>query len=432
MCRPDSVSVQQRNRSGAWLQRSLAIRTVSFVDSEIDNLLGHCRFLQQGHTCEEKHIARFRRRDIQIGRLLGKGGFSEVHQVTEFDIAEAEDEDDNDDHDLRHHLQQTAVDVKTGEHCYVIKHLKKSIMNDLRKFHSAAADLVLEAEFLSRLDHPNIIKLRALATAGTSAFGDGQHDGYFLILDHIDMDLSHRIQQWKDEEEACCVPSSSNSFLKHYSEKLHSGKQIASALDYLHQRDIMYRDLKPGNVGIKNGVVQLFDFGLCRELPEASPHSNKLFHMSRCGTRRYMSPEVAMGQGYNVKTDVYSLAVVLYEIMSLETPYETIYNREMHQYLVCEGQQRPEIHAEWPQDLQDLLGSGWTHEPSKRPTMHAVFLKLSKMADRAASHESSAVSGPRTPRNTLFRLVKALTTGLADRTSTTVLSNSSFDFTPVH
>jgi serine/threonine protein kinase len=86
-------------------------------------------------------------------------------------------------------------------------------------------------------------------------------------------------------------------------------------------------------IGITGNTIKIFDFGLCRELPEARPESNKAFHMSGVGTRRYMAPEVFLGQYYNLKADVYSWTIVLYAMLSLQKPFEN-YNTALHRLLI--------------------------------------------------------------------------------------------------
>eukprot|EP00980_Cylindrotheca_fusiformis_P008618 scaffold1830_cov117-Cylindrotheca_fusiformis.AAC.17 len=346
----------------AFRARSLAQRTVAAVEAEVDIFLSACQFLSRG---VESPIAKLHRNEIRVSALLGKGAFSEVYQVAGFDLSSSS-ENDFEEEKLRKQLHLCGE--KGNKSRFVIKHLRPDLAMQRSTFNNAAADLVIEAKFLSIIDHPNIIKMRGWASAGIASFGNGSHDGYFLLLDRLDETLAHRISQWRAE------PATTPSI----SVRLGYASQIASALSYLHSNRILFRDLKCDNIGFKGDTVQLFDLGLCRELPENLDGSEELFQMSGVGTLRYLAPEIALGTGYNLKADIYSFSIVLYEILSLSTPFE-MYTIDMYRMLVCEESARPRLNASWPQDLQALFQAMWAKDPSVRPTIQDVQRSLDEI-----------------------------------------------------
>jgi serine/threonine protein kinase len=349
-------------------------------------------------SADLSNIARLERSEVVLGDIIGQGGFSQVYHVSQVCLDDdfcSEHDYDDEQTMIRTNLAEATSSTrsKSASQQYVIKHLRKDLLSNSNrsKFHSAAADLVLEAQFLSRLDHPNIIKVRGWAAGGTSVFGNGSHDSYFLLFDRLDETLAHRIDVWrreanknKDHSLSSSSSSSVPAILLRYAEKLDYCQQIASALEYLHQRRIVYRDLKTDNIGILGKTVQIFDFGLVRELPpstmegseeEEQLKKSELFHMSGVGTRRYCAPEVVLGEGYNLQADVYSMTLVVYEMMTHIKPF-AVMGPESHKVLVAEGDERPIISSEWPKDLQTLLEQGWAKCPSDRPTMKEVRQQL--------------------------------------------------------
>lgn len=142
---------------------------------------------------------------------------------------------------------------------------------------------------------------------------------------------------------------------------------IASAIRYLHNESIIYRDLKPENVGFDHdGVVKIFDFGLSKRLLADDRTSDGMYRLTgNTGSLRYMAPEVAMNQFYNTKADSYSFAIVFWQLCSLTVPYAG-YNVRSHADLVVGRGHRPKIERSWPVSWSHLMTTCWSTDIRSR------------------------------------------------------------------
>lgn len=137
---------------------------------------------------------------------------------------------------------------------------------------------------------------------------------------------------------------------------------------------------KPDNIGFDvRGTVKLFDFGLAKELHPDDRRPNGTYRLTgETGAVRYMAPEVTTRRPYNFSVDVYSFGVVLWEMCSLEVPYQA-YNSSMMKDMVANFGERPPINEKWPTELQDLISSCWHANYRKRPGFEHVTSELEKL-----------------------------------------------------
>ena len=148
----------------------------------------------------------------------------------------------------------------------------------------------------------------------------------------------------------------------------HSALQISAALVYLHQHHIIFRDLKPMNIGFDvRGDVKIFDFGLARIMPEEGDPNLDLFEMSGAGSPRYMAPELLRFDEYNLKADVYSLTIILWEMLAGERAFEFVRSRDQLIRYITEDNGRPIIDNKWPAKVQGLLEHGFDVDVGVRP-----------------------------------------------------------------
>lgn len=137
-----------------------------------------------------------------------------------------------------------------------------------------------------------------------------------------------------------------------------------------------------------------------------------------------MAPEIACHEPYNVSADTYSWAMVCFEILTLEKPYER-FSREMHDALVCRQGVRPE----WPPMsreywyLQDIITSAWNQVPHRRPSMATLCYQLTQEQNRCFMWFHTAGSGGLPIDNSLYR--KVPTRNISDSTDITVMSAES-------
>lgn len=367
----------------AWWKQAAIRRCASSVQAELEAAIKESPFLQQPLSVSLP-LAYFDRSEIRTSRVVGKGGFSIVSEIVGFELNSTLSAELHPEYQkLREEMAKNAIDPETGRGRYALKHLRPELVDiSVREFSRAASDLAAEAAYLSRLNHPNVVSLRGLPVLGLKGLESGQTDGLFLVLDRLEDTLDSKIKQWKQDAELGIDIYSAEM----YQEKTYYAKQLAEALCYLHEHGIVFRDLKPQNIGFApTGELQLLDFGLCRAIPSPGlNNNNKVYRMSGVGTRRYMAPEVVRDRMYNLKVDVYGWAVITWEMFTLRQPYNGL-SIDEHSNQVCVwGGDRPDLRITrpglkdplLPVHMQLLLADAWDDSLDRRPSMVEVLYRL--------------------------------------------------------
>ena len=375
-------------------------RTASYVQADLEKVTAKSPFLQQPPRNNNNMTALFDRSEIQVAkRPLGRGGFSVVYEITGFVLnQDVSHQLTPEQQELRQHYAGTAVDPSSGRGRFVLKQLQEGLLEQRKTaFSTAASDLALEAAYLSRIEHDHILALRGLPTKGLEALEEsGQHDGYFIILDRLHETLNERISRWAQQEKEEKADDEEQARLEET--KLDLAWQLASAVAYLHEHGILYRDLKPQNIGIDSaGRLQLFDLGLCRQLPRDAKATDELYEMSGVGTRRYMAPEIVNYSRYNEKADVYSWSMVVWQMFTHSKPYPT-YDFEKHRIHVCQQGERPSLLDDEtttiPTPLRTILEHAWCESVPDRWSMDLIQGRLALLLET----EESALAAATTPQ----------------------------------
>lgn len=216
---------------------------------------------------------------------------------------------------------------------YAIKTINKDgLRKDLLVW--SAAYLVAETRMLSGIDHPHIIRFCGWGSSSSQLHtfeGTGIKEdetprlqyGHFLIIERLEIILKKQLKEWELErrrmagcflagrrypDEAKIVGATSvnhkyrrnrqiNYLNRMYTERLGVAMRLSSAIEYLHERNILHRDIKPQNIGFDaEGNVKLFDFGISKEIIQSNKSTGdevneRLYNLTGvAGSRSYMSP----------------------------------------------------------------------------------------------------------------------------------------------
>lgn len=320
-------------------------------------------------------FATFERSELDLGKEMGRGQFGVVCALHGVTISE------NGNPKLqagqRHIANSCIKDDETPR--YAVKCINPDLAVNERKYYQAARDLAVEAHFLAALDHPNIVKLRGLASC---PMGDSN---FFMILDMLPVSLMDRLERWHLRERKLSGLSgkmrdpTGKKSKAIMSEKIRIGYDLINAISFLHKNNIIHRDVKPENVGFDvHGELRLFDFGLSLEF---DPKWTKPYQLPcNAGTMRYMAPEVFLKKGYDETVDVYAFGIILWEILSVQKPFSGMTEIQFKEVVMKRGT-RPQIDKHWPKDLQVLLSSCWSPKYQERPSAKAAFAAIRPMVE---------------------------------------------------
>jgi NIMA (never in mitosis gene a)-related kinase len=155
--------------------------------------------------------------------------------------------------------------------------------------------------------------------------------------------------------------------------------QLSLGLGYLHHKKILHRDIKTKNIFIKNNLtVKIGDFGIAKILSSTSSYAHTFI-----GTPYYISPELCKDQPYNDKSDVWALGCVLYELCTLNHPFEGGTQVEIYEKILT--QKFKSINPEYSSELKKMIDLLLEKDERKRPKMKDI-LKMKSVIDRAKKY----------------------------------------------
>lgn len=167
--------------------------------------------------------------------------------------------------------------------------------------------------------------------------------------------------------------------------RLSFATDIARALAYLHARRCIHRDIKGENLLVtSNGRLKITDFGFARIAARNADESKRL---TFCGTDSYMSPEILVGNEFDLPTDIYSLGVIFCEIASRKLADDNTFKRSAPSFAIDQDEVRSRASPGCPPALVQLCIDCLANEPSQRPTTRVIL-------DRLREIEADVLSRP--------------------------------------
>ena len=249
-------------------------KCADFAREKVDGMFAGTAIIKESEPMVQE-LPRFRKGELTMGRVLGRGGFGIVNEIVKITVMASSkalladsspkqsvgerqpsflDDDDGAD------LEDTQDKAFIAEHClrsktkdarYAIKYLSEDVKRNPNMLTQACMDMAVETNFLATIDHPNIIRMRAMAG------GDMFDKEYFLVLDRLYDTLEKRIGTWGKTYKSLTGMKGKLGGKKKTEEKkqqlledrLVAAYDLIAAIAYLHDKQIIYRDLKPENIG---------------------------------------------------------------------------------------------------------------------------------------------------------------------------------------
>ena len=227
----------------------------------------------------------------------------------------------------------------------------KVILGDLERNAEARARFLREARAMANVEHPNIVRIYS--------FGDDK-DGAFIVMEYVEGEmLADRIARGP-------LP---------VDEALRITREVIDALEAAWEKQIVHRDIKPSNVLLdRRDRVHVADFGLAK--PLALKSDNTLTQTGyMLGSPHYIAPEQARGQESDFRSDIYSLGIMLYEMLAGEKPFRgtspfSVVAQHLHEPM-------PKLdRADVPDNVMRLVQRMTAKDPDDRPASYAELKEL--------------------------------------------------------
>ena len=227
-----------------------------------------------------------------------------------------------------------------------------------------------EAQRAGTLSHPNVITIYDLLDASPEG------ESFHIVMEYVEgQGLDARMRARGPMKLADAAPLLD---------------QIAAALDHLHARGIVHRDVKPGNVLVSDdGRVKITDFGIARTEDAAATLDTDVY-----GTPHYMAPEQIQGRPVDARTDVFSLGVLLYEMLTGTRPFPGKTIAEVAHRIVYGAPEEPEVNGHLlPAAVREVLLQALAKNPADRfPTAGALAAAVRDLAEATGDLDLDATT----------------------------------------
>jgi len=230
-----------------------------------------------------------------------------------------------------------------------------------------------EARTAGRLDHSNIV----------TVYDVGEENGiYYIAMKYVEGQPLHRL-----------IPAGRPLGLE---QTVSIVAQIASALDYAHQQGIIHRDIKPSNILVDaQGQAFLTDFGIAKAAEGTRITRTGML----MGTPEYMSPEQAQGQTLDWRTDIYSLGVVVYEMLTGQAPFTGDTARLLYSHAHVPPPPLHTLNPKIPSGVEAVVTQSLAKNPADRPQQAGQFAQ--KLAAAARGEPVALPQVDKTPATLL-------------------------------